>query len=112
MDSHERSLLAQLRFGILPLHVETGSFNVLPLEERICQMCDANVIENECHFLFECELYNDLRYDWEKTVRIRCPDFLYMEVNDQLTYLFENLARPTAKYISRCFSLRKSVMFN
>ncbi len=32
----ERSILAQIRFGILPLHIKTGRFRGTALEERTC----------------------------------------------------------------------------
>jgi hypothetical protein len=51
----ERSFLAQLRFGILPIHLETGRFNRKPLEERLCYICNNNEIEDEEHFLLKCE---------------------------------------------------------
>ena len=51
LSSSERSVLAQIRFGILPLHVETGRFVNKKLEERRCEICHSDVIEEECHFL-------------------------------------------------------------
>ena len=84
LSVHERSQLAQLRFGILPLKVETGRFSNTPLEDRKCEMCNADEIEDECHFLFECERYSDIRNEWEINVRNNLQNFIYMEVNDQL----------------------------
>lgn len=112
LSAHERSLLAQIRFGILPIKVETGRFNNIQLDDRKCEMCNANVIEDECHFLFECERYSDIRNDWGEEVINKCPDFLYFEVVDQLKYLFENMARSTAKFVRKCFMLRQSIVFN
>ena len=74
-------------------------------------MCNIGAIEDECHFLFECERYNDIRNDWEATILNNCPDFMYMEVAEQLKYLFENLARSTAKFVRKCFALRQSIIF-
>ena len=56
----KRSLLSQLRRGILPLEIEGGRFRGIDLENRICKMCNIN-IENECHFLCECPCYEDYR---------------------------------------------------
>ena len=50
-----RSLLSQLRLGILPLEIEVGPFRGIDLENRICKMCNIN-IEN---FLCECPCYQD-----------------------------------------------------
>ena len=50
--------------GRFPLHtIELGRFHrpPTPLQDRICKMCDTNVVENEIHFLGECALYNDIR---------------------------------------------------
>jgi len=48
----QRSYLAQLRSGTLPLHIETGRFVGKDPTERICQLCDLNEIESEFHFIF------------------------------------------------------------
>ena len=60
LSRQQRSLCAQLRFGILPLHLETGRYRGVPEEERVCVYCSMD-IENEFHFLFYCPLYHDLR---------------------------------------------------
>ena len=62
LPKHKRSLIAQFRCGILPLHIETGRFkNItdpdtgkirkLKAEERIRPVCKSGDIENEIHFL-------------------------------------------------------------
>ena len=48
---------AHLGLGILPLHVETGRFNNTPVDERICKLCDQNVVEDETHFILHCSKY-------------------------------------------------------
>ena len=61
ISRHKRSLLAQLRLGILPLEIEVGRFRNIPVENRLCKCCDNNVVENEFHFVSECVRYADLR---------------------------------------------------
>ena len=46
-----RSCIAQLRFGTLPLTVETG---------RFMSLCDTKNVEDELHFLFTCPKFSDL----------------------------------------------------
>ena len=53
LNREKRSLVAQLRSGILPLQVEVGRWQGIPIEERICPVCNLNQVEDECHFLFE-----------------------------------------------------------
>ena len=112
LTSAERSVLAQIRFGILPLHVETGRFNNTKLEERKCQVCDIEAIEDECHFLFECARYEVLRNNWVSSVLTRCPDFQYLQINNQLKSLVTICPRATAKFIKSCLAIRKNILYN
>ncbi len=61
MNRKHRSYLAQYRCGILPLSIETGRWGSIPVEDRICKMCDSLVVEDEYHFIFHCSLYNNIR---------------------------------------------------
>ena len=61
MSKLERSHLAQFRFGILPIRIETGRFTRLNISERVCQICNNGSIEDEIHFLLTCPACDDLR---------------------------------------------------
>lgn len=61
MPFHHRQKLAMLRLGCLPIQVELGRRNHIPLHLRICRQCDMNTIEDEVHLLLECPLYDDIR---------------------------------------------------
>ena len=56
-----RKYLAMLRCGSLPLEVELGRRDGIPLDKRYCKMCNQNVIEDEIHVLLQCPLYDDIR---------------------------------------------------
>jgi hypothetical protein len=111
LSSVERSYMAQLRLGILPIEVETGRFRSIPLENRICKLCNLDTIENEKHILFKCSLYNDIRNIWLGKLRLSVPDFDNMNYENQLLSLFIN-PRLTAKYIVKLIELRKTKLFN
>ncbi len=34
-----QSVFAQIQFGILPLHIETGRFVNVPINDRVCNIC-------------------------------------------------------------------------
>ena len=57
-NKYERSMIAKLRCGILQLHVESGRFNQTNLENRTCNVCNNNVIEDEFHFVCICPEYS------------------------------------------------------
>ena len=59
----ERSYLARFCCAVLPLKIGTGRFLGFNPEDRLCQVCDQNAIENKIHFLLHCTLYDDLRRD-------------------------------------------------
>ena len=55
-----RSVYAQLHCGILPLRIKTGRYDGVALENRSCEFCDENVLEDEYHFMCSCDLSDDL----------------------------------------------------
>jgi hypothetical protein len=54
-----RSLMAQLRLGILPNNIETGRYTNIPINEILCNHCET--IEIETHFVLNCSQYNVAR---------------------------------------------------
>ena len=54
-----RSAFAKFRCGVAPIRIETGRYEGLSIEERICPFCSN--IEDEKHVLLDCRVYNDLR---------------------------------------------------
>ena len=54
LNRNQRSLIAKLKGGVLPLHLEIGRYKGSPIEKRVCHVCDAGFLENETHFLFTC----------------------------------------------------------
>merc|ERR1711954_220631 len=60
-----RRILAQLRSGASELKIESGRSEGLPREERICDLCEREV-EDEEHFLLRCEKYEKERELFEE----------------------------------------------
>ena len=50
-----RSLINQFRSGSLPLAIETGRWNNIEKEHRFCKVCNKDTVEDEIHFIFQCE---------------------------------------------------------
>ena len=59
-SKYKRSLLAQLRIGILPLEIETGRYYRINPENRICKLCK-KYVEDEFHFICVCENLQSVR---------------------------------------------------
>lgn len=60
-----RSSLTKLRISAHDLKIETGRYAQQPREARTCDWCytvlQNNVVEDETHFLLNCDLYSDQR---------------------------------------------------
>ena len=75
MTCIERSHLAQLRLGILPLMIELGRFRNIDLEKRLCTVCNLRLIEDEKHFLFIRPVYATLRNSWFNSMNLNLEKF-------------------------------------
>ena len=43
------------------LPIETGRWNKIPLEDRMCTLCNENDIADEFHYLLKCQFFNHPR---------------------------------------------------
>ena len=106
----ERSHLAQLRFGILPLRIETGRYIGKRPEDRLCRLCDERAVESEQHFLFECDFYQSIRQHAFGDL-LNSTEYISMDLPAKLTYLMEEHSRTLSKYIVRAFDRRRSHIY-
>ena len=58
-----RSALTKFRLSDHKLHIESGRHcnPRKPIEERLCEICNNQEIEDKIHFLLNCSFYCDLR---------------------------------------------------
>ena len=108
-----RSYIAQIRCGVLPLHIETGRYRNLKVEERLCKVCDLKTVENELHFVFDCPTYSQLRlvyYNW--IIKIY-PDFLSLSQTEKLKVMLtdKRVIQKSGLFIQNCFLTRTSKLF-
>ena len=104
MSRRERSLLAQFRFGILPLEIEVGRYRNKPVAERKCPFCAE--VEDEIHFLFKCEKYNEFRID----ILGIGPNGGKSNIDGVmfLKEIFKTSPRKLARYIEKAYDFRTS----
>jgi hypothetical protein len=66
-DRKARAVMTRLRGGTNELRIETGRYPIttrdrkLEIHERRCLLCVSDDVEDEKHFVLDCELYEDLR---------------------------------------------------
>lgn len=88
-----RKLIAKFRCSDHQLRIETGRHQKLEILQRTCGMCKSGKVENEIHFLIECEAYCDLRQTFLG------PNLNSILAATQIEYAFINVL--TAQDISR-----------
>ena len=111
MSRHQRSLLAQFRGGVLPLHVETGRWQNKPLEDRMCLICNEDYIEDEFHFLCVCERYSFYRNALFTKVLDKNHEFGALSMEDKFIYLLRYENREVAKYLEYAYNMRKTHIY-
>ena len=122
MSRLQRSLMAQLRCRILPLKIETGGFqNVkdtntgqyrkLKVSERVCDICKNDRVENEIHFVCNCESYRLLREHMYDEVIYKYIGLRQLSDANKLIYLMQYESKLLAKYVEEAWNIRKSILF-
>ena len=106
----KRSLLAQLRVGILPLKIETGRYTNVPKEERMCDFCP-NAVEDELHFVFDCNIYNVIRNQLFAEARNVCSVFDSFDVQQKLKFLMCEMPSYLASYVNHAFQMRREASY-
>ena len=104
LSRQQRSFLAQLRSGSLPIHIETGRYIGLTVDKRICKFCTSGSVETEYHFLFECSCYEETRNYF---FRVNGIELLDLGHDDLAIKLFTDAPRALARFTSNLYNLRR-----
>ena len=104
ISKHQRSLFAYLQ-------VEIGRYRNLPLEQRICTLCDKNEVEDEFHLLCHCPIYEDiLKVLYNETITLY-PDFTEMDDLQQFVFLVSNVQKQVINVLTTAFFRRRALLF-
>ena len=109
-NRQNRSLMAQIRCGILPLKIETGRYSNLPVEERLCDICNLGKVESEIHFMLECPMYSEERLTLYNAAHL---DIDNRNMNDleTFTHLFKNNWRDSIRFLNVAWKKRQMFLF-
>ena len=122
LTRQQRSILAQIRSGILPLRIETGRFQntkdstskkmrKLKPEERTCLICKTDNVEDEMHFIFECEVYCESRNNMFAKAELENDNFTSLNDVEKLEYLMVSECKLLSEYLIDSWNIRKSLMY-
>ncbi len=107
----ERHAFARVRSGIAPIRIELGRYDhgiYVPVENRICQICNA-AVEDEKHILLNCVYYNDLLVKLLNDASSIDDHFNEMSEDDKFIFLMSNpnVCTFTAKTCKKILDRRK-----
>ena len=92
-----------------PLRLEPGRFAGEPEYQRICQMCDSGQVENELHFLLECQFYNEISNQILSGLN---ATILNLNNSEKLKLLLSEYPRQTARYLVQSLAKRKNHLYS
>ena len=107
----KRSLLAQFRLGILPLHIETGRYTNTPIDQRICKICDFGEIENEYHFIMTCPEYESARIELFEIASTKIVNMLNYSASDQFILLLKYCQKYVSNFLNQAYDIRKTKIY-
>ena len=100
-----RNTIARFRSSSHDLEVERGRWKPkdmrIPRVARLCQCCSLNLVEDEMHFLFDCQLYYEVRGEFYQEL---------FEVNDRnmRTFFSDENFQAAGTFIAKCMQLRQA----
>ena len=107
-----------LRLSSHSLAIETGRYKKIPQDQRICECCELDEVENEFHFTIKCTLYRQYRNDmfnyfnqsnnekWLKSNTLFDKFKIIMQPCDQKTAIV------VCQFFKSCFNMRKQKLYN
>ena len=93
----ERQIISKFMCSNHTLRIETGRHDNLPREERLCQLCNIEEIEDEDHFIRKCPTYEQIRQE----AAINFPNYNSTEA---IFHLEEPLK--IAEFLRKAYTLR------
>ena len=99
-----------MRVSAHKLAIESGRYTRIkpPKWERLCTVCNSGEIEDEEHFLLNCNAYTSIRYVfWTKLVNMnyQCLDLKIILDNNNYYIL-----KQSVNFIDNCFKQRETVI--
>ena len=90
----KRKFIARFRISAHKLKIETGRYNsnncYIKAEDRKCIQCDTNSMEDEFHFLIDCDKYESLRNDLFSKCETKNKHFNKYDKHDKFLWILTN----------------------
>ena len=117
LPRYQRSVIARLLCGILPLEIEVGRYKrkngkKIPREERYCKVCNSQDVENEVHFVLTCDKLKGTRDEYIKPLLDSDPENENRTKTEKLKWLLSREVLPnSALGIELLYRERQSIIY-
>ena len=102
----ERQLITRFRLSNHRLMVEVGRHqNIENVEDRVCPFCPGKV-EDESHFIFDCDTYRIPRQNLIIPITKSIPGFKFLSKTEKLEFVMCKMDINVCKYIANCMEIR------
>jgi hypothetical protein len=110
----DRNNLIKLRTSSHKLAIETGRYNNIPVDQRLCTMCEGNEVEDEIHFITQCHKYHQQREVLFEIIERSNKNFASLNNSNKFIWLLSNeevsLNIQLAKFVTECFDVRQQCL--
>ena len=115
-SSATRGAFSRLRLSAHKLHIETGRYvakkDRKDPQDRLCNLCNDTLCEDEYHFVTICSYYRDHRNKLYEEICRKYDFFANYSSAEKFIWLMSNIdcnvLYPLLKYIGACFKLRNT----
>ena len=116
LEREQRRQLTMLRGGTNKLRIETGRWEGEREEDRVCNVCLSEEVENEKHFLLACPMYASERVEMYERIKEVCElEIDQMNEDSKLQVLIgigwrnkeKEIRRIVLDYIKKASKIRK-----
>ena len=84
----DRQIISKMMCVSHKLEVETGRYQNIPREKRICKVCPLNKVEDEEHFITECPAYGEIRHQHLGSTNYTNLENLLSEIEPAVVAIF------------------------
>ena len=98
-----------MRISYHNLGIETGRYNKINREQRICKHCNKNEIDDEEHFFLSCSQNEPIRKDFLENINKIYPTGGVINKNDLILKILSisTLMQTVAPFIKKSLELRR-----
>ena len=109
LDNYKhRQAISKIKLSSHKLNIERGRYSGVPRQNRKCELCNKNDLEDEFHFMLVCDLYSDLRKENSPTYYVNRPSmFKFIKL---LNVTNKKALHKIAMYIIKATYLRDSIV--